>query len=147
MSEGQHDQFWRLIAIGALCVALLFAGERFLRVYWFSAVEPRPVSVRPDLTSEEKRASEIYNQTAPSVAYMCTRRAASRGTEVGGTGSGFVWDRAGHIVTNFHVVEGAEEVGVVIDQGQVRAARVIGTAPWVDLAVLRLDDPPDNLRP
>jgi 2-alkenal reductase len=64
-----------------------------------------------------------------------------------GTGSGFVWDRAGHIVTNHHVIEHATDLGVLFGGETPLPARLVGAAPWVDLAVLKLEDPPDDLRP
>jgi S1-C subfamily serine protease len=64
-----------------------------------------------------------------------------------GTGSGFIWDARGHIVTNFHVVEGAQEVEAALADGTRRLAKVVGVAPEKDLAVLRLQDPPAGLRP
>jgi S1-C subfamily serine protease len=64
-----------------------------------------------------------------------------------GTGSGFVYDRAGHIVTNYHVVEGAEEVQVTLADGTVVPAQVIGDDPYNDLAVLEIDVPPEKLHP
>jgi 2-alkenal reductase len=143
------DRFWRLVAVAALFVAGLLAGERYYRIYQLSAVEPRQTIPRADLTGRELEASQLYVRTAPSVAYIFTRRAEEGvpGAQIGGAGSGVVWDRAGHVVTNNHVVEGAEEVAVVIDKGDVIPARVVGTAPWVDLAVVRLSRPPDNLQP
>jgi 2-alkenal reductase len=58
-----------------------------------------------------------------------------------------VWDRAGHIVTNNHVIAQATEFGVLLGGEQPTPARLVGTAPWVDLAVLKLVSPPDDLRP
>jgi 2-alkenal reductase len=64
-----------------------------------------------------------------------------------GAGSGFVWDADGHVVTNYHVVEGARSVFVQLDAGEPIEARIVGTAPDYDLAVVRLTRPPRNLRP
>jgi 2-alkenal reductase len=148
MAERQGENFWRTVAVLALVLLAVSFAERFLRTYWLSADVPRPVAPRTDLAGEEKRAAEIFAQTSPSVAYIFVRRGGEgMPGEAGGTGSGFVWDRAGHIVTNNHVIAQASEVGVVIDQGQVLPARVIGAAPWADLAVLRLDMAAENLRP
>ncbi len=153
MAEGSgKDRFWRTVALVALAVAILFVGERYMRFIVLAADQPRETTPRPDLTPQEQIATRVYTKTAPSVAYIFTHqsgrpRFGGRAQEATGTGSGFVWDRAGHIVTNAHVVEGADEVGVVIDQGDVHPARVVGSAPWVDLAVLQLTKPPDNLIP
>ncbi len=64
-----------------------------------------------------------------------------------GQGSGFVWDREGHIVTNNHVVEGANKVEVTFWDGTSAAAEVIGTDPDSDLAVIKVDLPADQLQP
>jgi 2-alkenal reductase len=148
MAERPSENFWRRIAVLAIVVLSVVVAERFLRTYWLSEDAPRPVAPRTDLAGEERRAAEIFAQTSPSVAYIFIRRAGDGMLgATGGTGSGFVWDRAGHIVTNHHVIAEASEVGVVIDQGQVLPARAVGSAPWADLAVLRLDVPADNLKP
>jgi 2-alkenal reductase len=63
-----------------------------------------------------------------------------------GAGSGFVWDDAGHIVTNFHVIQGASRVFVQLDAGQPIDARVIGGSAEYDIAVVRLRDVPRGLR-
>ncbi len=65
----------------------------------------------------------------------------------GGAGSGVVWDTQGHIVTNAHVVQGAQEVRVTLDDGRSYAAQVTGSDPATDLAVLSLDDGPSDLTP
>lgn len=63
-----------------------------------------------------------------------------------GQGSGFVWDTKGHIVTNFHVVRGAAEVRVAMYDQQVYKATMVGGDPTKDIAVLKLDAPPEILR-
>jgi 2-alkenal reductase len=70
-----------------------------------------------------------------------------RGGSQAGTGSGFIWDQAGHVVTNNHVVAIADELGVLLGGEQALSARLVGAAPWADLAVIKLTTPPDNLRP
>ncbi|MGE0715808.1 MAG: S1C family serine protease, partial [Alphaproteobacteria bacterium] len=70
-----------------------------------------------------------------------------RTQQTGGAGTGFVWDGAGHVVTNFHVVENARRVRVRIFNGTAIDGRVVGTAPDYDLAVVRLADTPYGLRP
>ncbi|MCL4837694.1 MAG: trypsin-like peptidase domain-containing protein [Thermoanaerobaculia bacterium] len=64
-----------------------------------------------------------------------------------GAGSGFVWDRQGHVVTNFHVVDGAEAVEVALADHTHWRARLVGIAPEKDLAVLRIDAPAESLEP
>ena len=62
-------------------------------------------------------------------------------------GSGFVWDTQGHIVTNNHVVEGADKISVTFYDGTTVPAGVTGTDPDSDLAVIQVDVPADQLRP
>jgi len=64
-----------------------------------------------------------------------------------GEGSGFVWDREGHIVTNNHVVQGSDRVEVVFWDGTTAEARVLGTDPDADLAVIKVDLPAGKLQP
>ncbi|NJN68662.1 MAG: PDZ domain-containing protein [Chloroflexaceae bacterium] len=64
-----------------------------------------------------------------------------------GLGSGFVWDREGHIVTNNHVVEGADRITVTFHDGTAMDAELVGADPDSDLAVVRVDMPPDQLQP
>lgn len=64
-----------------------------------------------------------------------------------GTGSGFLWDRAGHIVTNFHVVQGASRVAVTLIDGKTYEARIVGVEPRKDLAVLKIDLVETNVKP
>lgn len=113
-------------------------------------VSPRVVEARGDLAAGEKSVVELFEVSKPSVAYIFTesvqgqlffRRVAE------GTGSGFIWDDAGHIVTNAHVVEGASRIRVQLDDSEPLPARLVGIAPSYDLAVIRLVNKPDNLRP
>ncbi|MDQ3162342.1 MAG: S1C family serine protease, partial [Actinomycetota bacterium] len=69
------------------------------------------------------------------------------GEQQGGVGSGFVYDEAGYIVTNYHVVEGAESVTVTFSDGTEREAAVVGTDPSTDLAVIKVDAPAGALEP
>jgi len=113
--------------------------------------EPRSIAPRGPLTAPEQAVVGLFETAAPSVAYITTeviRSAGIFGAEVArGAGSGFVWDTAGHIVTNNHVVEGATHVYVQLDAGDAIEARVIGKSPEYDLAVVKLLHPPARLRP
>jgi S1-C subfamily serine protease len=64
-----------------------------------------------------------------------------------GTGSGFVWDQDGHIVTNFHVVQMGDRAQVTLNDNSTYAATIVGTAPDKDIAVLHIDAPPQKLLP
>ncbi|WP_376791252.1 S1C family serine protease [Thermoflexus sp.] len=98
------------------------------------------------LEALERQLEAIYQQVNPSVVHIRVRSdqgVLSRES----TGSGFVYDREGHIVTNHHVVEGAASIVVTFSDGTEAPARVVGTDPDTDLAVLRVDVPTAQLRP
>lgn len=115
--------------------------------------EARPVAARGDLAEDEKATIEIFKRTAPSVVYI--RNIGLRRDFFTrdifkipqGAGSGFVYDPAGYIVTNLHVIRGADSVVVTLADQSEHEAKVVGFAPDKDLAVLKLDDAgPDALR-
>ncbi len=114
-------------------------------------MQARPVAPRGALGADEQRVVALFEQTSPSVAYITTQVVQTnvwleqRVSE--GAGSGFVWDAQGHVVSNNHVIEGAQRVFVQLDAGAPIEAVVVGRAPEYDLAVLRLARFPPNLRP
>ncbi len=106
-----------------------------------------------ELLSEEQRVIDIYKNTVPSVVNVANIKFADSffygKVEVPqGTGTGFVWDDSGHIVTNFHVVQGGNSFIVTFhkDKKQYKAD-VVGIAPKQDIAVLKLKEIPKNLKP
>jgi len=113
----------------------------------------RRVETRGPLLPEEQRAISVFEEARPSVVYITTlvyRRDLFTFNvfEIPqGTGSGFIWDEAGRIVTNFHVIYEAQDVQVTLSDQSVWKAKVVGRAPDKDLAVLRIDAPRDKLRP
>jgi 2-alkenal reductase len=112
----------------------------------FAETQPRAVEARGNLAELEKLTIDIFQRAAPSVVQV-VGRAAAAGPEVfaepedgGGvqSGTGFVWDRAGHIVTNNHVVQGATELQVRFSTGEVARAQIVGSSANYDLAVIRV---------
>jgi len=116
-----------------------------------ATAQPRAVAPRGSLSSEEQAAVRLFEVAAPSVAYITTERVerlgAFQAAVAQGAGSGFVWDAAGHIVTNNHVVEGARSVKVQLDAGRTYTGKVVGRAPDYDLAVVKLAEIPSGLKP
>lgn len=107
--------------------------------------EARPVVARGDLAEDEKATIEIFKRTAPNVVYIrnigLRRDFFTRDIfKIQGAGSGFVYDPAGYIVTNLHVIRGADSVVVTLADHSEHEAKVVGFAPDKDLAVLKLDD-------
>ncbi|MCP5004163.1 MAG: trypsin-like serine protease [Planctomycetes bacterium] len=139
---------WVRVAIILLTVLVV---ADFLGISpWKRKVEMRPVT-QPEggLGSEEKATMEVFEKVSPSVVYITNKRLQRNFfsftvTEIPqGTGSGFLWDDEGHIVTNFHVIYQADEVAVRLQNGKSYDAQLVGADPDHDLAVLRIN--PANL--
>jgi S1-C subfamily serine protease len=138
------------LILGLLLGGLLF---RYVINRGTPATDARPVTPAGDLAADEKSSVELFKKLSPSVAYITTlsqrRDVWTRNvTEIPqGTGSGFVWDDAGHVVTNFHVVRGASGAKVTLGDHTTYDAELVGVAPNQDLAVLRIKAPKDTLHP
>jgi S1-C subfamily serine protease len=91
----------------------------------------------------EERVIAVYEAASPSMVNITSRVTVyyrfMGAVPEEGTGSGFVYDAEGHIVTNYHVIEGADELLVTLSNGQVYDATVVGSDPANDLAVIRID--------
>jgi S1-C subfamily serine protease len=110
------------------------------------------VTPRGDLAEDEKATIELFRRASPSVVYITTLSRQAVGLfeveEVPqGTGSGFVWDRRGDVVTNFHVIQGASAARVTLHDQSEWPATLVGAAPDEDVAVLRIRAPEDKLSP
>ena len=131
----------------ALCLACM-AGPGVARD---GPAAARPVQPRGPLPVAEQQVVDLFQTASPSVAYITTevvQAGAWFRPEVSqSAGSGFVWDATGHVVTNSHVVDGARRVFVQLDAGAPLEATLVGASPEYDLAVLRLNRPPRDLRP
>ena len=131
-------------------------GALILLIAWFviplvaqratvTEIRPRPVTPRGDLDEDEKTTIDLFQKARASVVYINTReRIVDPWTRnifsiPSGTGSGFVWDERGHVVTNFHVVAGAAEARVRLNDGRDSPAILVGGSPDHDLAVLRIN--------
>jgi S1-C subfamily serine protease len=118
------------------------------------AALPRAVDPRGPLYDWEKVSIQRFKEAAPSVVYITTTEERSRdpfGFDVvetpAGAGTGFIWDAQGHVVTNFHVIQGAARAFITLADGSQHEATYVGGAPDKDLAVLQILKPPAKLRP
>ncbi|MBM4091178.1 MAG: PDZ domain-containing protein [Planctomycetes bacterium] len=104
------------------------------------------------MADEEKATIALFRGASPSVVFITTQsvvrdRFTMNVLEIPqGTGSGFIWDQQGHIVTNFHVIREANRAEVMLADKTTFQAELVGVAPDRDLAVLRIDAEPDRLR-
>ncbi len=124
-----------------------------------SAAAPPEAAAAParglpgDLGEDERRNIEIFRHAADSVVFITsiTLQRDFFSMDIfqipSGTGSGFIWDTEGHIVTNFHVLEGGQRYSVTLADQSVWDAELTGVAPDKDLAVIRIDAPPEKLKP
>jgi S1-C subfamily serine protease len=138
-------RFTRYILFALVIVLGIYVAQPYFDRLLYSASTPRAVEPRGSLSDLERSTIELFERDSPSVVQVVGRAAAleSASSEEEGvtaqTGTGFIWDGAGHIVTNNHVVEGADALRVRFASGQVLRAQVVGTAPNYDLAVLRVE--------
>lgn len=126
---------------------------------------PIPADILEDASAEERLVARVYERVAPSVVHIRVVQQVSGdrpGFEIPGwpdhpelpddffrrgEGSGFVWDTNGHVITNYHVIEDAEEVEVTFLDRVTVPAEVVGTDPDSDLAVLKVERAGDRLIP
>ena len=121
-----------------------------------AVVQSRPESAAPPaegLTAEERRTIDVFRRARPSVVFI-TSVALRRDLFTldvqqipQGSGSGFIWDREGHIVTNFHVIQVGDAFSVTLADQSEWEAGLVGVAPEKDLAVLRIKAPRERLTP
>ncbi len=115
--------------------------------------QPRTVIARGDLAADETSTIELFSAASPSVVHVTSlklrrSRLSLNITEIPqGTGSGFIWDNEGHIVTNFHVIKDGGGAEVTLHDNTVWKARIVGFDPDKDLAILKIDAPAETLRP
>jgi S1-C subfamily serine protease len=137
----------RVVALGAVVGILMLLWKA---VPWLeswnspSAQQIRTVTARGDLAADEKNTIELFEKSRDSVVYISTaalvRDAWTRNvfTVPKGTGSGFIWDEAGHVVTNFHVIAGANAATVKLADGRDYKAALVGASQEHDIAVLKI---------
>ena len=140
-----------LLSVGILVILIalgiwLLPGIEFRRRPVVVAA-PREVTPRGPLASTEQAIIDMFEQSRGSVVFITTQaRVVDMWTRNAfniprGSGSGFIWDDRGHIVTNNHVVAGASGARVRLSDGRDADARLVGTSPAHDLAVLRIEVP------
>lgn len=133
-----------VIALIAMNVLLLSAVASLLLLQSAPVAEPRIVTPRGDLAADERATIDLFRNARDSVVFISTRqRVADFWTRnvysvPRGSGSGLIWDGAGHIVTNYHVIEGASEAQIQMSDGRQFNAQLVGVSPQHDLAVLKI---------
>ena len=114
------------------------------------AIPPQP---QPELQDLEKATIALFEHASPAVVFITSLAVQQNAFSLNetqiprGSGSGFIWDREGHVVTNFHVLAGGDAFKVTLADQSTWDARPIGVAPEKDLAVLKIDAPASKLPP
>jgi S1-C subfamily serine protease len=147
-------QKWLTFILLVLVGVILFNQARS----WFGDLTykqavPRAVTARGELAPDEQNTIALFKSVSPSVVYITSlaiRRElfSLRPLEIPkGTGSGFIWDENGCIVTNYHVIADAQAAQVTLADGSSWNARLVGVEPDKDIAVLKIDAPKAQLPP
>src|ERR1700738_3338186 len=144
---------FRIAIFWLLVLATAFVAEPYVVAWRFSATSARTITPRADLTETERTTIKLFQSVSPSVVYVFARTKPknlfSQGQEESEvqTGTGIVWDAAGHVITHYHVIKGTDPFAAHLPSGESGSVRVVGTAPTYDLAVLQLERIPSPLHP
>ncbi|OZY87871.1 2-alkenal reductase [Cellvibrio mixtus] len=125
---------------------------RWLLVVLMSGASALSAVANAFSTDDERNSMEVFDAARPSVVFVTNQQLARNPysfdlvTVPRGSGTGFVWDERGYIVTNYHVVEGARQITITLQDQSNWPAEVVGLAPERDLAVLRIKAPAQQLK-
>ncbi len=150
---------WKKVRSNAVLLLIIAAASLYVLYQTFNPgllnprAEPRAVMARGDLADDEKNTIDVFRSSSPSVVYITTiaiQRApfSLNSFEIPkGTGSGFIWDKQGRVVTNYHVIAKANRIEVTLADHSTWKAVLVGVAPDRDLAVLQISPPVNKLEP
>ena len=105
------------------------------------------------LTNDEQNNISVFKSASPSVVFVTNTQLRRQRFSLNvmeiprGSGTGFIWDESGLIVTNFHVVQGASKITIELQSNKSYQATVVGIAPEKDIALLKIDAPNEDLQP
>jgi 2-alkenal reductase len=127
------DRLSKIVIAALLVVLAVYVAQPYVNRWMFSASTPRTIEPRGSLSDLERTTIEVFERASPSVVQVVGRAGALDVPQLESengpaqSGTGFVWDAAGHVVTNDHVVEGTGSLAVRFASGQVSRAHVVGT--------------------
>lgn len=105
------------------------------------------------LTNDEQNNISVFKSASPSVVFVTNTQLRRQRFSLNvmeiprGSGTGFIWDESGLIVTNFHVVQGANKITIELQSNKSYQATIVGSAPEKDIALLKIDAPNEDLQP
>jgi len=138
-----YGRLKRLGVTGFLVLMTIVAAPPYVVNQSYSASAGSAIEARGNVLEYERVTIAIFDRVSPSVAQVTAILGAndSEGDEASSKrGTAFVWDAAGHMVTSYHVAQDAKSLMLVFASGDIRRASIVGVAPDVDLAVIRIDD-------
>lgn len=144
---------YHIVLAAVFCFAGFVLVERWLEGRERGTAPLTNGESREDLLAYERNTMSVFHEASPAVVFVHNLQRyrnfrSFRTSEVeAGTGSGFLWDRQGHIVTNFHVVQNANRVAVTLIDGNTYEAKIIGVEARKDLAVLKIELRETNVVP
>jgi len=139
------------IAVGTVaCISNFGGGWQLRENLNVASAENAPQGItEPSVVSDEQNSIEVYRTLSPGVAFITTtsyQQDVFGDTEEGrGSGSGSVIDNQGHILTNYHVIEGAQKLNVSLGGAKTYPAEVVGADPDTDLAIIKITPPQEGL--
>jgi S1-C subfamily serine protease len=147
LEETMSSRFFRFAIFIVLLLLAAQVAEPYVSRLMFASTTPRPIEARGNLSDAERSIIALFERVSSSVVQVVGQQSAAGVSadddqDVGvQTGTGFIWDEAGNIVTNNHVISGTSELAVRLASGEIIAAEIVGTAPNYDLGVIRLRNP------
>ena len=144
---------WLVVLLLGLTGVLIYR-----QAFWHSPLlnanaQSRAITPRGDLAGDELSTIELFEQVSPAVVHVTSVAVLQNAFTMdiremrAGTGSGFVWNTEGHIVTNLHVIRDGQGAVVTLADNSNHSARLVGFDAANDLAVLKIDVPPGSLTP
>jgi len=147
-----NRRLFGVLSILSFVAAIAVSSPAYAQETRHTEPSSRPIAARGELTAAEMSITALFEEATPSVVYITSvvlRRDFFRFNVMeipSGTGTGFVWDDRGNIVTNFHVIQDAARAEVTLADGSTWEARLVGYAREKDLAVLQIDAPRSRLQ-
>lgn len=157
MSDTNTSRLPLYIAATSLIVLLVLAG---LSTFVYIQTQSELSDLRGRMTELQSRIElidgsgsngirdqKVYALTEKSVVQILNKQTGLEGIEPAGHGSGFIYDKKGNIITNYHVIENAENIEVTFLDGETVKGVLVGADPYSDLAVLKVETSQDRLKP
>ena len=151
-SRGGRLSGWLVVMLLMVLAAVLFRYRGAIHNDLLNPnAGPRAVTARGTISDLEQTQIDIFRSASPSVVHIITSAVVPQGISLEetprGSGTGVVWDEMGYIVTNFHVIQGAESATVMLADNSSHPASLVGIDPTTDLAVLKIPATRGQLAP